>query len=184
MTQEWIRRHALAIGVGFMVVAEVLAGIITVVFFPRSVHQAVAVSLMIVLVVFGTFLAWARTPALTRVQPDAPLTIREHFKRTNVLFQRIFTPIMMAWVAGFILFATGMSKVERNAWTYCGLVAMCVIAFPFLRSRLVCPRCGTNFKQERFAKLGRWSFDRRTAAEIWDCCPRCGVSFDEPYSGI
>jgi hypothetical protein len=184
MTQEWIRHHALVIGLAFVVVAELLTIIVAAVFFPHAGHLAVTISVMIVLVVFGAFLAWARTPALTRAQTDAPLTIREHFKRTSVLFRRIFVPIVMAWLGGFTLFATGMSNIERYAWIYGGVVAMCVIAFPFLRSRLICPRCGTNFQQERLPKLGRWSFGHRTAGEIWDRCPRCGVSFDEPYSGI
>jgi rubredoxin len=51
----------------------------------------------------------------------------------------------------------------------------------FIRNRLCCPRCGTDFRQERFAKLGRWSMDPRGAEELWESCPQCGVSFDEPY---
>jgi ribosomal protein S27AE len=62
-----------------------------------------------------------------------------------------------------------------------GGVAVALIASLFIRNRLRCPRCGTDFREARLEKLGRWSFDSRGSAGLWDACPHCGVSFDELY---
>jgi hypothetical protein len=130
------------------------------------------------------FYAWARTPLNPFESPVAGLpglTIREHFKRTTALFVRITVPIAGAWVAAFTLLGTDMTKAHRQALSIGGGVAVVLIASLFIRNRLRCPRCGTDFREARLEKLGRWSFDRRGSADLWDACPGCGVGFDEPY---
>jgi len=44
-----------------------------------------------------------------------------------------------------------------------------------------CPRCCTDFEEERIKLLGRGSRDRRMYWVLWDACPRCGISFNDPW---
>jgi hypothetical protein len=93
-------------------------------------------------------------------------SIREHFKRTNALFVRIMVPIAGAWVAAITLFGTSMTKAHQQVLSIGGGVVVVLVGSLFIRNRLRCPRCGTDFRNERLAKLGRWSFDSRGSADL------------------
>jgi ribosomal protein S27AE len=176
-TLGWVRRHATTIGVAFLALGTTLtAGLFS--------RRATSVAVAVLCVAFTTFYAWARTPLKRSESPVAGvpgLTIREHFKRTTALFVRIMVPIVAAWVTAFSLFETDMTKAHKQALSIGGGVAVLLIASLFIRNRLRCPRCGSDFRKARIAKLGRWSFDSRGSAELWDACPHCGVSFDDLY---
>jgi hypothetical protein len=71
--------------------------------------EVVAITALLVAVV----VAWARSP-LTRLK-SAPagipaLAIGEHLKRTSAYFLRIMVPLCAAWVAGVVLFVTGIPR--------------------------------------------------------------------------
>jgi hypothetical protein len=136
------------------------------------------------LVLTAALIARLRSP-LTRLKPGLAgipsVTIGEHLKRTSAYFQRIMAPLCAAWGAGVVLFVTGMSRIQQQALAIGGGVALFLIGSLFVRNQLRCPRCGTDFRKERIAKLGRWSGDNRGTSELWDACPRCGVSFNDPW---
>ena len=142
------------------------------------------VAVAVLCVAFMAFYAWAITPLKrpeARIAGVPGLTIREHLNRTSALFVRLMIPIAGAWVAAIMLFGTDMTKAHQQAMSVGGGVVGILIGSLFIRNRLRCPRCGSDFRKERFAKLGRWSFDSRAIADLWDACPHCGVSFDELY---
>lgn len=175
-TREWIRRHHHFIGVSL----GLFVAVIGILIFPHHIAATVAV----VSVLIAVFVAWARSP-LARVKPSVAgipgLTIGGHFKRTNAYFVRIMVPVTAAWVVVITLFLTGLSNYQRQGLAIGGAVMLSVVGALLLRNRLRCPRCGSDFRKERIAKLGRWSFDTRGTADLWDACPHCGVSFNDPW---
>jgi uncharacterized C2H2 Zn-finger protein len=90
----------------------------------------------------------------------------------------------MAWIATFVLIGTGFPLMQGQALGIGGFAVlfavMSLIVWLVIRSRLRCPRCEADFRAERVAKLGRWSMDTRGMTELWNACPRCGVSFNDP----
>jgi hypothetical protein len=108
------------------------------------------------------------------------MTIGEHFKRTRTLKRRLE---LVAFVCSVVLiFAEHrLTALERNVWGIVGAVAIVWATVMLFTRKLRCPRCGTDFKSPRSEKVGRWSRDRRGPEELWDACPACGVSFNEPY---
>ena len=183
-TLDWVRRHAVTIGLAFFLLGTGFTAVLFTFFAPHSAHRAMSAAVAVLCVAFAALYAWADTPLKRSEAPvvGVPgLTIREHFKRTNALFVRITLPIAVAWVAAITLFGTGLTKALQQASSVGGGLVVFLIAFLFIRNRLRCPRCGSDFRKERFAKLGRWSFDSRGSADLWDACPHCGVSFDELY---
>jgi drug/metabolite transporter superfamily protein YnfA len=183
-TLDWVRHHATTISVAFLVLGTSIAAVLFTFITPHSERRAMSAAVAVLCVALLAFYAWARTPLKRPESPVAGvpgLTIREHFKRTNALFVRIMVPITGAWVVAITLFGTGMTKAHQQAWSIGGGVVLALIGSLFIRKQLRCPRCGSDFRKERFAKLGRWSFDSRGSADLWDACPHCGVSFDELY---
>jgi MFS family permease len=183
-TLDWVRRHATTIGLAFFVLGTIFTAVLSAIFAPHSGHRAMSVAVVVLFVVFTAFYAWAITPlkrSEARMAGSPGVTIREHFKRTNALFVRIVVPIAGAWVGAIMLFGTGMTKAHQQALSVGGGVVGVLIGSLMIRNRLRCPRCGSNFRKERLAKLGRWPFDSRDTADLWDVCPHCGVSFDELY---
>jgi hypothetical protein len=183
-TLDWFRRHAGTIGVAFLLLGTTLTAVLSTFFAPHSARQATSVAFAVLSVAFMAFYAWASTPlkrSESRVAGIPGLTIREHFKRTNALFVRIMVPIVGAWVVAITFFGTGITKAHQQALSIGGGVVVALIASLFIRNRLRCPRCGSDFRKARFAKLGRWSLDSRGSADLWDACPHCGVGFDELY---
>jgi hypothetical protein len=176
-TREYLRRYPRLTGVVFMIVGTVLAAI----FLPQS---AAGPAMAALIVLFSVYFAWATTVVPKQPNVTAPsLTIRDHFKRTRGLFVRIGVPVVCAWCVGVELYPSTLTKGQRQAWAIAGGVVLMFAATLFIKDRFKCPRCGTNFKHERWAKLGRWSMDMRNPEEMWDSCPHCGVSFNERYSG-
>jgi DNA-directed RNA polymerase subunit RPC12/RpoP len=130
------------------------------------------------------FVAWVRTP-LTRPKPTAggvPLvTITERFKRTEAYFVRLVVPIVAGWVAVLTLVPLGIPKLQQQALAIGGGVLLLAISALLLRHQYRCPRCGTDFNKERIAKFGRRWMDARCPADLWETCPHCGVSFNDPW---
>jgi uncharacterized C2H2 Zn-finger protein len=181
-TREFIRRHAEMVSVGVFVSVAVLAAFVAVLFH-RVNKQGVQLGAAVLCVAFAAFFTWART-SLPRIEPKGPVrvaTIKEHFRRTRTLSVRIIVPVVALWAVLADSYPLHLSKSERNTLVIGGGAVLGVVGSLLTVRRLRCPRCGTNFKKERFAKLGRWSFNTRGTEEIWDACPHCGVSFDEPW---
>lgn len=173
---QWIRQHVRGVATGLTFVGMTAGAV----FFPHSVRGTVAVTIL----TLALMVAWAQTPlprpqSLTAGIP--PLTIRHHFKRTTAVFVRIMVPLLCVWVVAVTLFFTDIPKLQQQVWAIGGGVALAFIGSLFIRARVRCPRCGTDFRKEHIAQFGRWLFDTRTTTDLWDACPRCGVSFDEPY---
>jgi len=175
-TREYIQRYARPIGAGFTLAGFIAATLIL----PRSYARAVTAVLF---VAFAVFFVWARTPLPPKSSaPPAPgPTIREHLKRTRALLQRIMIPIVVAWGVGVTFYATGLSKGQQQAMAVGGGFLLLLIGWSFVRNQLRCPRCGTDFSKERSAQVGRLSFDTRGPEDLWDSCPRCGLSFNDPW---
>jgi hypothetical protein len=133
-------------------------------------------------VIVGAFFAWVQTP-FTPVKSAgggiSVLTIGERLKRTNAYFVRIFVAVVMVWIAAVTVFVTGLP--QQTAVAMGGSVPFLILWRRVVRRQLRCPRCSTDFRKERIAELGRWSTDPRGPAELWDACPRCGVSFNDPW---
>jgi hypothetical protein len=183
-TLDRVRRHATAIGLAFLFLGTTLTAVLFTLFAPHSARRATSVAVAVLTVAFMALYAWAVTPLKRSESPVAAvpgLTIREHFKRTNALFIRIIVPTAGAWAVAITLFGAGLTRAHRQAVSIGGGVVVVLIAWLFIRDRLRCPRCGSDFRKARFAKLGRWSFDSRDSADLWDACPHCGVGFDELY---
>jgi hypothetical protein len=175
--RDYIRGHSKPIGVGVMV----LGGILASVFLPRSLERVAIVALI---VVFAVFYVWAEFPLPQWKPAEHAMTIRRRLKRTRTIFQRIMVPVVVLWCASVTLYDTQQTELQRYALAVGGGSSLVWIAWLFAKDGLRCPRCGTDFKQERVAKVGRWSMDTRGAEDLWDCCPHCGVSFDEPSTPI
>jgi hypothetical protein len=175
-TRDFLQRYARPIGVVFVLVGVTVAGLLL----PFSYARAV---LGLLVVAFAVFFVWVRTP-LPRVSSatQAPRpTIREHLKRTRAYLQRITIPVAAAWCVGVAIYATGMSKPEQQALGVGGGAIVLLMGWLFVRNQLRCPRCGTDFVKERAAEVGRLTFDPRAPEDLWDSCPRCGVSFNDPW---
>jgi hypothetical protein len=180
-----MRRHE-QLSAAALMLPGTIVGLILVFFLasPENRDFAVKVVVAVDAVLAAALVGWLRSP-MPRLKPGltgAPaLTIGEHFNRTNAYFVRIMVPLGTAWVAGVVLFVTGIPKMQQNALAIGGGVALGLIGSLFIRNQLRCPRCGTDFRKERIAKLGRWSWDTRGTEELWNACPRCGVSFNDPW---
>jgi hypothetical protein len=183
-TREWIRSHAELIGVAFMVLVGVVAAFIAAFLFPNVGKAVVTAGVAVSLLAFAGFYGWARFPMAPRTSSITgipTLTIGEQLKRTHALFQRIMLLIGVAWCVGITLLAPNLTAAQRNGFAIVGGLVLAFVGWLLVRNRLLCPRCGTDFKKDRIAKLGRWSLDTRGTTELWDACPHCGVSFNEPH---
>lgn len=173
--RDWIKRH------------EVLAAVLA--FFAVVVgillfHRHIQATVVVYAVLIGVFITWMQYPVVpleTSAAGTPVMTIGTHLSRTNALFQRVILPVVIAWIAAVTLFVTGIPKWEQYALSVGGGVALFLIGWLFVRNQLRCPRCGTDFSKERIALLGRWTLDTRGTADLWASCPRCGVSFNDPW---
>jgi len=183
-TREWIRNRAGLIGVALMVLWGVLAAVVATFLPPTASRTIVKASAAVSVLGFAAFYAWAQFPMAPRKQStigNSTPTIGEQLKRTTALFQRTVMLVAVAWCVGVTLLAPNLPAAKRNGFAIIGGMVLFLAGWLLVRSRLRCPRCGTDFKKERIAKLGRWSMDTRQSTELWDACPHCGVSFNEPY---
>jgi hypothetical protein len=175
-TREWLIRREKPIAVTFVV----LVGIVAAIALPKEYMKYV---IACIIVAIGVFVSWTRTqPAPTIANPQISPSIREHMLRVHVWYVRTTVVLCIGWIAAAQV--VWSSNAERGKFYLVGLAGALVItllasliARPYLR----CPQCRTNFRKERIAKLGRFSRDPRSAAELWDSCPQCGISFDTPY---
>jgi hypothetical protein len=182
-TRKWIRRCKGPAGVALIFLGQVLAAVLIALYVsPGSQDFAFKAVAGVTAVLIAVVVAWVRTP-LTPLESAAAgiaaRTIREHIKRANAYFVRIMVPIVTVWGAALVLFGAG--TMQRQALAIGGGVAVMLIGVLLFRNQLRCPRCGTDLRKERIAKLGRRSRDTRATADLWDACPRCGVSFNEAW---
>lgn len=183
--QEWVRRHCQLVGAALLLPVWVTVSVL--IFFlvpPASRDLAMRAGMAVSTVLLSTFYAWVWSP-LPPVGPKPAgvpaLSIREHFGRTWAYYVRITIPVMVSWLMAVMLFLPLLPKVEEYALAGAGAVAIQMLGYRLARKQLRCPRCGSNFKKERHARLGRWSRDSRMPWELWDACPHCSVSFDDPW---
>jgi hypothetical protein len=116
------------------------------------------------------------------------MTIREHFKR---VFDRIKYGCVALAIVLVALTEWRYPHLTRLQNAGIGLllgVPISAILVLVLRGRFLCPRCGTDLGKLRNREVrkkrrvrGRFSADRRLLWDVWNACPHCGVSFDEPY---
>jgi hypothetical protein len=175
--RDWARRHVRTVAVSFLVVGMLLSAV----FLPRSAQNMAVGGLVVAM---GAFYAWATTtlPRRPPTEPSPPLTIGDTLKRRRTLLVRIMVPVMIAWTVAVLWYPSTLTKMQKQLVAVGGSVVLFWILWFPLRQNFRCPRCGTDFKMERRAKLGRISFDQRGPEEIWDKCPNCGVSFNEPWT--
>jgi asparagine N-glycosylation enzyme membrane subunit Stt3 len=171
---KYFERYPAAASMIILIVGVILAAV----FVPRP-YQRIGTDACIAL--FVAVYAWASTP-LPKVGPGVRPTIRQEFKRTRQLFIRFSVIAAVMLIICVEYFAEPLSGVERYVIDIGAFLLMLAVVWPFIRKRFHCPSCGTNFKQARLAKVGRWTMDTRGAEDLWDRCPSCGVSFDEPSS--
>lgn len=111
------------------------------------------------------------------------MTIREQYE--SVLKQTTYGVIAVGSVV-FIAFIWRYPHAPRRQSGLLGLLLGVVLA-PVLvmlgRVLYRCPRCHADFQKLRVEQLGRWHPDRRMYWQLWDACPQCHVSFDEPWDG-
>ena len=173
-TRDYIRRHSKLVGGAGLFLGMVLAAL----FLPRSLED---VAILVLIVAFAVFYVCAEYPLPRPAEVGSSLTIRQQLKRTRTLFLRVLLPVVFLWIAYITLFYNRLPPLQRQALAVGVAVALMFIGSLLMRGSLHCPRCGTNFRQERIAKVGRWSMDARGTEDLWDSCPHCGVSFDETY---
>jgi hypothetical protein len=108
----------------------------------------------------------------------AHVTIREHFVQ---LARRL----NYVWVAlAFAIVGVGMWRYPHTSPFTIGLVMGAVLIGPIIlvgRRVFRCPRCQRGYQQMRKQQPDRRR-DLRMYWEVWEACPNCQLSFDEPWS--
>jgi hypothetical protein len=110
------------------------------------------------------------------------MTIRETFKRRRKYFNWIGLAVVIAVVVVWGQTHPTETRLHSHLHAMAFGLVFAVVLLPIAYWLFRCPRCGTTFSKYRREKLGRWSMDTRGADELWDSCPKCGVSFDAPWS--
>lgn len=181
-TRAWIRKYAEIIGIGLMLLGGILTAFVAALLFPSAGKTVMASCVGVLVLVFAVFYAWARFPMPPNLfSKVSTLTISGQLRRTQAFFQRVMLVVLVAWCVAVTLLVPKLTATQRNGAAIVGSLVLSFVGSLFVRNRLRCPRCGTNFKKERIAKLGRWSMDFRGSTELWEACPHCGVSFNESY---
>ncbi|MBS0378999.1 MAG: hypothetical protein JSS29_10980 [Proteobacteria bacterium] len=173
-TRELLMRRRIPVAILGGVVIMLIGAIA----FPQRYMQYVA---GVAVMAIGTFTLWAITakskPSATQGVP----TIRANMARSRLIYTRVVTFALLAWVAFVTLFWFEHDRSRGLLVSAGGGAVIAALGWLFFRSRFLCPQCGTNFRAERVEKLGKGSMDKRGAEVLWDSCPKCGVSFDSPY---
>ena len=60
-------------------------------------------------------------------------------------------------------------------------VVFALIMIPVFNTVYRCPRSGANFLKLRKQQFGWFSGETRMFWQVWDTCPHCGISFDDPW---
>lgn len=115
------------------------------------------------------------------ISPNSP-TIREHFQRTHRLKRLVLT--ISALILGVLIRwrYQHVTRLQADVFLAVLLVPIFVALGLTPIGRCKCPRCGSDLKQLQAEQVGRMKRDTRKPWELWDACPNCHVSFDEPYS--
>lgn len=110
------------------------------------------------------------------------MTIRENF-------QRFMTRVSYVVVAGAVVIVVlidllypDLTRLQSAAIAFFVGIGIALMLMVFFRGRFKCPRCNADLRKLRREQLGRWNTDRRMYWDLWEACPKCGVSFDAPYS--
>lgn len=117
------------------------------------------------------------------------MTIREHFQRvlTRITYFAVGPAIVV--VCLLIWRYPHLTRLQNaGIGLLLGLLCVPVLMLAF-RRRFLCPRCGTDLgklnqqeiRRER-RERGWFSVRMQLVWDRWSACPRCGVSFTEPYS--
>lgn len=109
------------------------------------------------------------------------MTIREHFRRFQKRVNNARVAVGLVAAVIFLWREPRGSQLAPYAFGAGFALAWLAVFALFLRKRYVCPRCGADFIQLRREMLGRFNPDRRLYWDLWEKCPHCGVSFDEPW---
>ena len=114
---------------------------------------------------------------------DRPMTIREHYE---LAFKRTKYGTVAAGIVVVVALEWRYPNVSKQQFLAIGLVMGVVfgVVLTLLGHFLYrCPRCHADFRKLRIKQMGRWNRDGRFYWQIWDACPQCLVSFDEPWDG-
>jgi hypothetical protein len=116
------------------------------------------------------------------------MTIREHFRRRFNLIKNGLLAATFVMVGVLTWLYPHHSRLQ----VFIGGLILAILSLPIVswafRGRFICPRCGTDLPKLQAAQLrqarrerGWLNVDRQVLWDAWDNCPRCGVSFDDPY---
>jgi hypothetical protein len=125
-----------------------------------------------------------RADACYVLEYNQSMTIREYYelswKRTTY---GIFATVIAVEIA-YCWCHPDMQKQHAVllAWVLGGVGA---VAHPILFHCFIyrCPRCHADFMKPKSKWMEPSNRDKRFYWQIWDACPHCHVSFDEPWDG-
>jgi uncharacterized C2H2 Zn-finger protein len=109
------------------------------------------------------------------------MTPRQLFQRRRKLFHRIAVPIAVALICAWVFTHPHRPRSQALLENLAFGVVFAIVLIPIANRLFSCPRCGTSFRRYRIEKLGRFSLDMRSAEDLWDACPQCGLSFDQQW---
>lgn len=116
-----------------------------------------------------------------RISPNSP-TIREHFQRAHRLKRLVLTACALTLGVLIRWHYQRVTRLEADAFMAVLLIPIFIALGLTPVGRCKCPRCGSDLDQLQPEQLGRMKRGTRKPWELWDCCPNCHASFDEPYS--
>ena len=108
-------------------------------------------------------------------------TIRQHFERVQKNLTRVIVVAGAVLVLG-LAFQFPHTSLSRSFLHAIGVVlALAIPGLVFTGFMYRCPRCGASFRKLRIKQLG-FRADPRMHWELWNECPRCRLSFDDPWA--
>lgn len=113
--------------------------------------------------------------------PNSP-TIREHFQRAHRIKRLVLTAF--AVVLGVLIRWRyhDLTRIQADIFLLVLLVPILIALGLGPAGRCKCPRCASDLKRLQAEQVGRMRGGSQKPWELWDACPNCHVSFDEPYS--
>lgn len=115
------------------------------------------------------------------VSPNGP-TIREYFQRSHGRKRLVLTACAVILAAIIRWRYQDLTRIQADAFMGALLLPIFIALGLTPIGRVRCPRCGSDLKQLQSEQLGRMKRGTGKPWELWDSCPKCHVSFDEPYS--
>lgn len=113
--------------------------------------------------------------------PNGP-TIREHFQRSHRLKRMVLAACAVILVVMVRWRYQDLTRVQADVFMAVLLVPIFIAVGSTAIGRVKCPRCGSDLKELQSEQPDRTKRGLRKPWELWDSCPKCHVSFDEPYS--